>query len=581
MKLQLKKYLDVILISCLLVCNLCFTSSKSIFIYLITELIAAIYLWQKKARIKLNLYFVWYTLFSLVLILYGVFTPYKGWFSLYYFLIVYISMIEIYILFFISKKDNYLKVIYCINCITYACALILLVREMPIFLSKFSLIIQGKDWFRLGTASHINPTAIAYFFGLLSNFTIYHFLKFKDKKYLVTILLQCLMIILSGSKKGIILLLIPFVVFAVIICIKKPKDIIKFLLAFIILFFVIIKVPFLYNMIGYRIITFLEAFGINIFSNNSVYASVDTSTLLRIDMIKEAFQLFKNNIFFGNGWNAFSALTTYRYYSHCNYLEILSSMGIFGFILYYSIYGNIIYQLKKFKFHTYGILSISLILALLISDFSSITMYDNLMNYFCIFILFIFTSEQVQNKKTIDIKECIKMIKKFFRKVKIHFANQKHFIRTLKKEGIIIGEKCEINKDVSFGSEPYLIKIGDNVRITSGVRFITHDGAVWVLRNKYNLPNIDIIKPIYVGNNVHIGLNSIIMPGVKIGNDVIIGCGAVVTKDIPDGEVWGGIPAKKIKTIEEYYNKNKSQFEETKNMTNLAKKKYFIKKFNL
>ena len=64
-----------------------------------------------------------------------------------------------------------------------------------------------------------------------------------------------------------------------------------------------------------------------------------------------------------------------------------------------------------------------------------------------------------------------------------------------------------------------MIEIGDNVRITSGVRFVTHDGGVWVLRHKYSeLSDIDLFGKIRIGNNVHIGFNAIIMPGVTIGS---------------------------------------------------------------
>lgn len=47
--------------------------------------------------------------------------------------------------------------------------------------------------------------------------------------------------------------------------------------------------------------------------------------------------------------------------------------------------------------------------------------------------------------------------------------------------GIIVGNNCEIQSNVTFGSEPYLIEVGDNVRITQGVTFVTHDGGMWVL----------------------------------------------------------------------------------------------------
>lgn len=117
-----------------------------------------------------------------------------------------------------------------------------------------------------------------------------------------------------------------------------------------------------------------------------------------------------------------------------------------------------------------------------------------------------------------------------------------------------LGVDCEIYPDVEFGSEPYMITIGNHVRITNGVRFVTHDGGVWVLRN-LGLENADIFGKIEIGDNVHIGWNAIIMPNVSIGNNCVIGAGAVVTKSIPDNSVAVGVPAKVIESIDEYYAK--------------------------
>lgn len=110
---------------------------------------------------------------------------------------------------------------------------------------------------------------------------------------------------------------------------------------------------------------------------------------------------------------------------------------------------------------------------------------------------------------------------------------------------------------VTWGSEPWIITLGKNVYITDGVRFITHDGGVLIFRNL--IPDLEITKPITIGDNVYIGNNAIIMPGVAIGNNVIIGAGAIVTKSIPDNSVAVGIPAKVIKTTEEYLNKIKNE----------------------
>lgn len=107
--------------------------------------------------------------------------------------------------------------------------------------------------------------------------------------------------------------------------------------------------------------------------------------------------------------------------------------------------------------------------------------------------------------------------------------------------------------DVNWGTEPWLITLGENVHITARVQFITHDGGTLVYRNR--IPDLEITKPISVGNDVYIGNDAKLMPGVTIGNNVIIGAGSIVTKDVPDNCVVAGVPAKFIKTSDEYLEK--------------------------
>ena len=108
-----------------------------------------------------------------------------------------------------------------------------------------------------------------------------------------------------------------------------------------------------------------------------------------------------------------------------------------------------------------------------------------------------------------------------------------------------------------FGSEPWLITLGDDVHIVSGCNFVTHDGGVLILRK--DCPDLEITKPIIVGNNVYIGLNCTLLPGVIVGNNVIIGAGSIVTKNIPNNCVVAGVPARVIKSLDEYFNQAKEK----------------------
>lgn len=115
--------------------------------------------------------------------------------------------------------------------------------------------------------------------------------------------------------------------------------------------------------------------------------------------------------------------------------------------------------------------------------------------------------------------------------------------------GVRVGAGCRIYSRM-FGSEPWLIEIGDSVTVTSGVRFLTHDGSGWLVRDdrgrRYRYGRI------VVGNRVFIGVNSIIMPGVRIGDRVIVGAGSVVTKSIPTNSVVAGVPARFIMSFEQF-----------------------------
>jgi acetyltransferase-like isoleucine patch superfamily enzyme len=118
-------------------------------------------------------------------------------------------------------------------------------------------------------------------------------------------------------------------------------------------------------------------------------------------------------------------------------------------------------------------------------------------------------------------------------------------------KGVKVGENCRIYIR-NFGSEPWLISIGNKVTITSGVILLTHDGSTWLMNDEKGRRYL--YRNIVIGDNVFIGVNSVIMPGVKIENNVIIAAGSIVTKSVPSGVIVGGNPAVIIGDYHEYKN---------------------------
>lgn len=170
-------------------------------------------------------------------------------------------------------------------------------------------------------------------------------------------------------------------------------------------------------------------------------------------------------------------------------------------------------------------------------------------------------------------------IRNIYSGVKGKFLRFLNPVKYWRGKGVSIGDSCEIYSSANFGSEPYLITIGNHVRINSGVNMVTHDGGAWVLREYIkgaDAEKIDMFGKICIGNNVHIGTNATIMPGVTIGNNVVIGCGAIVTKDVPSDSIAVGIPARVIETIDEYISKNQHRFFYTKHLSSDEKKHYLL-----
>ena len=109
------------------------------------------------------------------------------------------------------------------------------------------------------------------------------------------------------------------------------------------------------------------------------------------------------------------------------------------------------------------------------------------------------------------------------------------------------GEFCYIMPTSVF-TDPKYVEIGNNVQMAT-CTILGHDGSVAMLNRAYGVV-LDSVGPVRLKDNVFIGHNSIVMPNVTIGPNAIVAAGALVTRDVPEGKIVSGVPAKVVGSVE-------------------------------
>lgn len=134
------------------------------------------------------------------------------------------------------------------------------------------------------------------------------------------------------------------------------------------------------------------------------------------------------------------------------------------------------------------------------------------------------------------------------RKLRLRYGSQRTRTSVLRRMGVRIGEGCRIYT-TNFGSEPWLIRIGNRVCISNDVTFVNHH-LNWPFQEKYeSLTGFDTIE---IWDNCQIGVGALLLPGITIGPNSLVGAGSVVTKDVPPNSVAAGNPARVVCTMDEY-----------------------------
>ena len=291
---------------------------------------------------------------------------YFGWKTI----VVYLLPVLIIV---ISYKDydskTILKIFFreCVLCDVFLIAF-LIINEGPAILSGGT---------RIGNSGiGVNGTAL---YLCVFNTVFLYLIMLKGLRSLTPLcVLSILITILTGSKKGLLALLVAVVV----LCVAKYKwRFYRYVVPVIggaLLLYVIMHNEYFYAILGRRLTQFVD---------NIIDPKSNNSTGERILFYQLGWGYFKDHIWLGNGRGFFAANSGFGTYSHSNYIEMLVSFGIVGTGIYYSFFvTNLIKGLRNIKIQPEAVLFICLIVQFLVLDFAAITYYSFGMVYFILFI---------------------------------------------------------------------------------------------------------------------------------------------------------------------------------------------------
>ena len=349
---SIENFFSIIIISAILFTNFAIENSKYItYIYIVTSIaiLYSIFLIVKKPlllkKIFINSCTIWIALFAIEMFCYGYYGLYQNQYSLEFHLLNLIYIFSIIIILLNSEGDLQIILLKSTGLVILALSMYIVVLNDLNIIS----IINNETSSRLGTTNvgNVNTTAMSYIFLLIPS--IYAIFVEKNIKCIPIALIGIIFMLFTGSKKGILSLLIIAATIGVGNS-KNQKRIISNLIKVIILIGILLLIcyyiPQLNSLIWKRLISMVN-------SITNYDSMSQSSTNLRITFIITAFTKAWNKPFFGHGWGSFAM--TYGYsplyktylYTHNNYAEILFSFGLVGFVLYYWLPAKVIIMLLK------------------------------------------------------------------------------------------------------------------------------------------------------------------------------------------------------------------------------------------
>ena len=319
------------------------------------KVITIVTLLFNRRRIRVNFYLGWMCLFLAFSALSILWAPNKGDAVFYTVWALQAMALALSIQNTIDSEED---IEYVLKCFLIA-GMLLLVRVI----SRTSIRELGS--FRLGTNMRMNANELS-MKASVACIAAYYFSRKEGESartrtlYVVMLILLLLLVLFTGSRKGSVMTISSIVLYTLF----KAKTPMRFLrniliaMAFTIgFYFLITRVEILYNALGHRLLLLLNMFDADAYVGNSISN--------RKNFIEVGIQLFFDNPL-GYGMGGFQTVSGLNIYSHNNYIELLVDVGVFGFMIYYSMYiFNLACLIKKIRKKN-NVISIMLALTLVI-----------------------------------------------------------------------------------------------------------------------------------------------------------------------------------------------------------------------
>ena len=292
-----------------------------------------------------------------------------------------------------SSVRNQKDIEFVLKLLLFAC----LINSVYLILTNISVLTQQTEEFgdRLGANENWNANSIGIMTSVSSIIALY-FLKISPKKsvkffYAAAIAFLIFVSLITGSRKAVVILMGGMA--AYIFASSKGKRIrAVFLIALIIilLWYVVMEVPYFYSVIGWRIEAFLSQY--------TGEGELDNSASTRQVLIEAAIDAWRKSPVFGHGLDCFryfGRLATGKdYYAHNNFVELLADLGIVGFVSYYAGYLYVLVKSWKNRANSLSLLFFIMICVMLVTEYACVTYADFL---FGVIIVLMFSCAKLKN----------------------------------------------------------------------------------------------------------------------------------------------------------------------------------------